>query len=183
MEKQKLTAKQRAFINAYLICLNATEAATKAGYKGNYATLRAIGSENLAKPNIAKEIKSRLDKFTMQTDEALYRLTKHARTSMADFVEVIPGANLPMIDWQKAAESGALDCVKEITFKDGEISFKLYDAQTAIAQIIKQRQLLEGKPTERTAFVTEETGLASEFEHLINRASRRVASGSEDVGS
>ena len=48
----KLTDKQKAFVNHYLICLNATEAAKRAGYKGSYDTLRSIGSENLTKPNI-----------------------------------------------------------------------------------------------------------------------------------
>lgn len=57
------------------------------------------------------------------------------------------------------------------------------DLGTVAAILIDKLQLLEGKPTERTAFMTEETGLASEFEHLVNRASSRVASGSEDVGS
>ena len=46
----KLTAKQRRFVEEYLIDLNATQAAIRAGYSP--ATAGAIGSENLKKPEI-----------------------------------------------------------------------------------------------------------------------------------
>ena len=48
-----LTPKQRAFADYYIECGNATEAARKAGYKGNNITLGAVGAENLKKPQIA----------------------------------------------------------------------------------------------------------------------------------
>lgn len=47
----KLTAKQELFCKEYLIDLNATQAAIRAGYSKNTAC--AIGTENLRKPNIA----------------------------------------------------------------------------------------------------------------------------------
>ena len=46
----KLTAKQQRFCDEYLIDLNATQAAIRAGYSEKNA--RNIASENLAKPNI-----------------------------------------------------------------------------------------------------------------------------------
>lgn len=54
---RKLSDKQQRFIDAY--CGNATDAARKAGYKGNDVTLRAVGRENLAKPYIHKAIRER----------------------------------------------------------------------------------------------------------------------------
>ena len=51
-----LTPKQRAFADYYIECGNATEAARKAGYKGNNITLGAVGAENLKKPQIAAYI-------------------------------------------------------------------------------------------------------------------------------
>lgn len=57
---QKLTLKQRKFIAAY--DGNATDAARKAGYKGNDVTLQAVASENLRKPLIAAALKGRTDK-------------------------------------------------------------------------------------------------------------------------
>lgn len=50
MEK-KLTPKQERFVQEYLIDLNATQAAIRAGYSED--TARAIGYENLTKPYIA----------------------------------------------------------------------------------------------------------------------------------
>jgi len=49
-----LTAKQAAFVDEYLIDLNATQAAIRAGYSENAAA--EIGWENLRKPQIADAI-------------------------------------------------------------------------------------------------------------------------------
>ena len=51
-----MTPKQRAFADYYIECGNATEAARRAGYKGNNITLGAVGAENLKKPQIAAYI-------------------------------------------------------------------------------------------------------------------------------
>lgn len=53
----KLTPKQKAFADEYLICGNATEAAKKAGYKEKAAY--AMGAENLKKPQISAYIAER----------------------------------------------------------------------------------------------------------------------------
>jgi phage terminase small subunit len=49
-----LTPKQQAFVNEYLIDLNATQAAIRAGYSEDTAT--EMGYENLRKPHIKKAI-------------------------------------------------------------------------------------------------------------------------------
>lgn len=48
----ELTPKQALFCREYMIDLNATQAAKRAGYKGNNKTLSVVGSENLGKPCI-----------------------------------------------------------------------------------------------------------------------------------
>ncbi|MCK4821416.1 terminase small subunit, partial [bacterium] len=53
---RKLTDKQKAFVEAYLKTLNATEAARLAGYNATYESLRRIGSQNLTKPKVREEI-------------------------------------------------------------------------------------------------------------------------------
>ena len=83
----RFTDKQKAFINHYLICLNATESAEKAGYKGNYDTLRSVGSENLSKPNIRAEINKRLSKLTMSANETLKRVSDIASGDMLQFID------------------------------------------------------------------------------------------------
>ena len=52
--KAKLTPKQNRFVEEYLIDLNATKSASRAGYSEK--TARQIGSENLSKPAIQEAI-------------------------------------------------------------------------------------------------------------------------------
>jgi len=54
MAAKKLTAKQRLFCHEYLVDLNATQAAIRAGYSEK--TAKVIGSENLTKPDILEFI-------------------------------------------------------------------------------------------------------------------------------
>jgi phage terminase small subunit len=52
---RRLTPKQRRFVEELPACgWNATEAAIRAGYSTH--TARSIGSENLTKPDIAREL-------------------------------------------------------------------------------------------------------------------------------
>jgi phage terminase small subunit len=51
---RNFTAKQERFVEEYLVDLNATQAAIRAGYSRNSA--RQIGDENLSKPAIAAAI-------------------------------------------------------------------------------------------------------------------------------
>lgn len=75
----RLTIKQKRFADEYIISGNAADAARKAGYKQP----RAIGHENLTKPNIQKYIKTRLEKIesekTMSLEEAIQRTSSIAR--------------------------------------------------------------------------------------------------------
>ena len=49
-----LTDKQEMFCREYLVDLNATQAAIRAGYSDK--TARSVGNENLTKPDIEKRI-------------------------------------------------------------------------------------------------------------------------------
>lgn len=73
----KLTAKQQVFCDEYLISLNATQAAIKAGYSERSA--RVIGLENLTKPALKKYIDERMneerEKRIASREEILQYLT------------------------------------------------------------------------------------------------------------
>ena len=60
-----LTPKQQRFVEEYLIDLNATQAAIRAGYSEK--TAKEIGSENLTKPNIAKAIQEAQESLSNKT--------------------------------------------------------------------------------------------------------------------
>lgn len=74
----KLTLKQELFVAEYLVDLNATQAAIRAGYSKKSA--RKIGEENRTKPDIAKAIQAAIDK----------RAAKSERTA-ADVLKDIQG--------------------------------------------------------------------------------------------
>lgn len=61
-----LTLKQSEFIKEYLIDLNATQAAIRAGYSER--TAHAIGQENLTKPSIKAMINLELEKRAEKTE-------------------------------------------------------------------------------------------------------------------
>jgi phage terminase small subunit len=79
VSEQKLTTKQRLFVEAYLANPNATEAARKAGYKGNDQTLKQVGSENLAKPYLAALVEKRVEAAVMTANEVLMELATIAK--------------------------------------------------------------------------------------------------------
>lgn len=80
--EKALTAKQRLFVDEYLVDFNATQAAIRAKYSARSAA--SVGSENLRKPEIQAEINRRLDSI-MPRAEILGRLAQQARATMQDF--------------------------------------------------------------------------------------------------
>lgn len=77
----KLTAKQQRFVDEYLIDLNATQAAIRAGYAKK--TAYSIGEENLRKPEIKSRIETRMAEkeaaLIADQDEVLKYLTSVMR--------------------------------------------------------------------------------------------------------
>lgn len=89
----KLTAKQQRFCDEYLIDLNATQAAIRAGYSEKNA--RNIASENLAKPNIREYIDARMaeknKELIADQDEVLRYLTSVLRGESQSTEIVVEG--------------------------------------------------------------------------------------------
>lgn len=89
--EMKLTKKQEMFVEEYIVDLNATQAAIRAGYSKK--TARQIGEQNLSKLDIRKAIDERLaekkEKLIMKQDEILERLTQQGRREATDYQVVI----------------------------------------------------------------------------------------------
>lgn len=89
-KKQRLTVKQRNFINEYIKSGNATQAAIKAGYSKNTAS--ETGYENLNKPHIKAEIDKRLqaieDKKIAKAEEVLQFITSTFRGEVGEEVVI-----------------------------------------------------------------------------------------------
>lgn len=61
-----LNAKQQRFVDEYLVDLNATQAAIRAGYSKK--TAGQIGDENLRKPEISAALQEAMDKRAQRTE-------------------------------------------------------------------------------------------------------------------
>ena len=89
----EMTAKQKRFCDEYLIDLNATQAAIRAGY--SESTAGVIGAENLKKPNIEAYIKERMaekeKELIADQDEVLKYLTAVMRGKSQSEVVVVEG--------------------------------------------------------------------------------------------
>lgn len=112
------TDKQKKFIQAYVQCLNATQAAKDAGYAcSNDNSFAQTGKENLRKPTIRLEIDRLLKENTISPDELLGRISDHATGSMGDFVTVTDDFGI-RLDLEKAELLGRLHLIKK--FKETE---------------------------------------------------------------
>lgn len=133
----RLSDKQRKFIDAYLECLNATQAARSAGYKGTYESLRSIGSQNLTKPHIKSEIEKRLSQYSMSANEVIYRLSQQGRASIGDFI------GLTETEAKTHPQAHLIKKFKRTSrvLKDGDIEerveIELHDGQSALVHIGK----------------------------------------------
>lgn len=84
---KRLTPKQAAFVNEYLVDLNATQAAIRAGYSED--TAHAIGHENLSKPDIAAAIQRAMDLRAERTGITADRvLVELAKLGFADIRQI-----------------------------------------------------------------------------------------------
>lgn len=87
----KMTAKQMRFCDEYLIDLNATQAAIRAGYSKK--TARKIGQENLTKRDIRQYIDARMaekeSELIADQDEVLSYLTSVMRGESRSSVVVV----------------------------------------------------------------------------------------------
>lgn len=171
---KELTAKQQSFVEEYLIDLNATQAAIRAGYSAK--TANEIGAENLAKPSIRAAVDAALLERTQKTkidaNWVLERLAAEAEADIADLYEP-DGALKPVHEWPKIWRQGLVAGVdvEEITVegvKMGEVrKIKLSDR-------VKRLELI-GKHVRVNAFqdVVQHKGLDGLADRLARAKKRK----------
>lgn len=117
----KLTPKQKAFCDEYLIDLNATQAAIRAGYSTK--TARDIGSENLAKPNIRAYIDKAIAERSKRTGINQDRIIRElARIALVNANNVIDMNSATVREGASEDDTAAIASIKVKTtpFEDGE---------------------------------------------------------------
>ena len=121
-----VSKKQRVWLEEYLVCFNATEAARRAGY----AHPNKRGPENLIR--FDNEIKARLSELVMGADEALARLSEMARGEWGKYVKEDGALDITLL-----VQDGKGYLVKKVKeTKDGR-EFEFYDAQRALVDIAR----------------------------------------------
>jgi phage terminase small subunit len=117
----KLTPKQKTFCDEYLIDLNATQAAIRAGYSPDSA--KEIGCENLTKPNIRtyidKEIANRSKRTGINQDRVIRELARIAFVNANDVINMNE-ATLKADATEDDTATIASVKVKTIPTKEGE---------------------------------------------------------------
>jgi phage terminase small subunit len=152
----KLTKKQQCFIDEYLIDLNATQAAIRAGYSKNSAS--EAGYENLRKPQVADAIaeakKARSERTEIDADWLLKRLAEEATADLADLYDEETGALKPMQLWPEIWRQGlvaGVDVDQQFAYLDGD---KIPDGvvtKVKLSDRIKRLELI-GKHIDVKAF-------------------------------
>ena len=91
-----LTDKQSKFIDEYLVDLNATQAAIRAGYSKNAAGV--IGHENLTKPDIqeaiSQKMKERAERTLITAEEVILGIRSIADDALAKDSDRLKGYEL-----------------------------------------------------------------------------------------
>ncbi len=138
-----MTKKQQIFINEFLKCFNATEAARRAGYSGNDNTLGVTGAKLVRNGKVKAAIDARLAESAMSANEVLKRLGDMARGDIGDFSEVELKGGLkdhPLSHLVKRMTTEVKeDANGKVTYK---AQIELYDAQSALNTLAKHHKLL-----------------------------------------
>lgn len=134
----KLTAKQQRFIEEYLIDLNATQAAIRAGY--SVKTANEQGSQLLAKLSIQQAIAEKMAERSKRTgvnqDRVVLELAKIAFVKMTDVVD----SNGRI---RAGATEDDLSCIESIKYKESDNEYGgSIEREVKIASKLKALELL-----------------------------------------
>lgn len=159
---QKLTGKQAEFVAEYLIDLNATQAAIRAGY--SHKTAASIGVENLRKPYIQYAIqeaqKSRSERTEITADRVLQEF---ARIAFFDPRQLLSDDGRPKdiseLDDDTAAVIAGLDLQDVYQGTGDEREFIGYTKKYKFAPKIQALEML-----------AKHTGLTGKLDEMLKQA-------------
>lgn len=119
-----LTPKQQRFVEEYLIDLNATQAAIRAGYSEK--TAKVIAAQNLSKLNVQEAIEEAQSKRAEQTQiDAAYVLRRLVEIDQMDVLDIMDDQMKirPVNEWPKVWRQYVVN-LENLELSDGEGCFK-----------------------------------------------------------
>jgi phage terminase small subunit len=137
-----LTPKQAAFVREYLVDLNVTKAAQRAGYSKR--TAYSIGGELLKKPRVAEAVATamatRADRVQVKADDVLREL-KHVAT--LDPVKMLRegGTTLPLHEMPEEVRR----CIASIEETEYGTRYRFWDKLKALELLGKHLELFTEK--------------------------------------
>ena len=149
-----MTPKQQRFVEEYLIDLNATQAAIRAGYSEK--TAGSVGNENLTKPEIAAAVQQAMNARSARTEITADRVLQElAKIGFSDIRKVFtPGGNLLPIQDLDDETAATMSSVEVVTRKvpgaeEAEVEhvakIKLWDKRAALELLGKHLKLFTDK--------------------------------------
>lgn len=146
----RLTEKQKRFVDEYLIDLNATQAAIRAGYKrSEYTDTNA--NKILENTRVAEEIEKRMAERSKRTginqDRVIQELAKIAFVNAAEVIDVNTATVLP------TAKPEDLACIASVKVKRTtkgksvieEREVRFYDKKDSLVQLGKHLGMFKDK--------------------------------------
>ena len=139
--KKKLTDKQKQFCQEYIIDLNATQAAIRAGYSEK--TARAIASENLSKLYIQEEIQKAMNARSKRTEITADMVARElARLGFSDISNYVEwGKNnyklKESVDLTKDQTASISEVSVHKSKDGGSIKFKLHDKGRSLEMLAR----------------------------------------------
>lgn len=162
-----MTKKQKRFIEEYLIDLNATQAAIRAGYSPD--TAYSIGNENLKKPEIKAHIDKAMAERSKRTgvnaDRVVMELAKIAFVNADD---VIDFKTATVKEGARPEDMAAIQSVKVKTFgEDGlEREIKMADKIKTLELLGRHLGMFKDKVEVSGTLETEKTKLDDLLQQL-----------------
>ena len=162
-----MTKKQRRFCEEYLIDLNATQAAIRAGYSPD--TAKAIGCENLTKPDIRAHIDKAMAERSKRTGVNADRVIQElAKIAFVNATEVIDPKTATVKEDALPEDTAAIQSVKVKTFgEDGlEREIKMADKLKALEMLGRHLGMFKDKLELSGGLDTEKTKLADLLQQM-----------------
>ena len=140
--RENLTKRQEAFVREYMIDLNATQAAIRAGYSPRCANVQ--GSQNLVIPNVKNAVRLEIEKRESEK-AALAVATREElrRQGFSDIRDVIEWSSKGVVvkDSKKLGEKSR--AVQEVTVSRGFVKVKMYDKVAALDKLARHLGMYE----------------------------------------
>jgi phage terminase small subunit len=168
--KRGLTPKQRKFCSEYVVDLNATQAAIRAGYSAK--TARSQASDLLTKPDIQEGIreaqKALASTLSITPEKVLKEWGNIAFANMQDFTRVTPEGD-PYVDLSECTreQMAALSETQVEDFTEGRgddarnvrrVKIKFHSKTQALDALSRHLGLFEADNSQRTVIVHDSRG-------------------------